>query len=230
MGQLPGRSSCLGHHPRMMDHKITALSARGGRVSLFHALLSTEAEYPPGLSLLPIRWNVSGLSGPTQENSQESQEIFGAVKRRQPPTTRLNSGLPGSPRHGSRATAKISSGGQCCGAPRFGHSPGAGRWGAETGTEPALTFWYMPLESNIGPAERRPALPGILTPDRDQRRKGPAKAAMGTTASRRSGRRSSRLTNLLRSDDTEAISSEAPDTAWPGSDSGRFYTFVTLDP
>jgi DNA invertase Pin-like site-specific DNA recombinase len=29
---------------------------------------------------------------------------------------------------------------------------------------------------------------------------------------------------------TEAIWSEAPDTAWPGLDSGPFYTFVTLDP
>jgi hypothetical protein len=34
----------------------------------------------------------------------------------------------------------------------------------------------------------------------------------------------------LRSDDTEAIWSEAPDTAWPGLDSGLLYTFVTLDP
>jgi hypothetical protein len=33
-----------------------------------------------------------------------------------------------------------------------------------------------------------------------------------------------------RSDDTGAISSEAPDTAWPGSDSGPFFTFITLDP
>jgi hypothetical protein len=33
-----------------------------------------------------------------------------------------------------------------------------------------------------------------------------------------------------RSDDTEVISSEAPDASWPGSDSGPFYTFVTLDP
>jgi hypothetical protein len=35
---------------------------------------------------------------------------------------------------------------------------------------------------------------------------------------------------MHRSDDTEAIWSEAPDTAWPGLDSGPFYTFVTLDP
>jgi len=33
-----------------------------------------------------------------------------------------------------------------------------------------------------------------------------------------------------RSDDTEAIWREAPDTAWPGLDPGVFYTFVTLDP
>jgi hypothetical protein len=32
------------------------------------------------------------------------------------------------------------------------------------------------------------------------------------------------------SDDTEAIWSEAPDTAWPRLDSGPFYTFVTIDP
>ena len=33
-----------------------------------------------------------------------------------------------------------------------------------------------------------------------------------------------------RSDDTEAIWSEAPVTAWPGLDPGPFYTFVTIDP
>ena len=87
---------------------------------------------------------------------------------------------------------------------RFPPRPRLVRPGAETGTRPDLTSWYIPLESGIGPAERRPAPPGILTPDRGQRRTGPAGAAMGTTASRRSGRRSSRLTNLLRSDDTEA--------------------------
>jgi hypothetical protein len=34
----------------------------------------------------------------------------------------------------------------------------------------------------------------------------------------------------LRSDDTETIWKEAPDTTWPGLDSGSVYTFVTLDP
>jgi hypothetical protein len=87
---------------------------------------------------------------------------------------------------------------------RFPPRPGSVRPGAETGTQPDLTSWYIPLESGIGPAERRPDPPGILTSDRGQRRTGPAGAAMGTTASRRSGRRSSRLTNLLRSDDTDA--------------------------
>ena len=90
---------------------------------------------------------------------------------------------------------------------RRGRSPprsGSVRPGAETWTQPDSTSWCIPLESGIGPAERRPAPPGILTPDRGQRRTGPAGAAMGTTAPRRSGRRSSRLTNLLRSDDTDA--------------------------
>jgi hypothetical protein len=33
----------------------------------------------------------------------------------------------------------------------------------------------------------------------------------------------------LRSDDTEAIWTEAPERAWPGLDSGPFYSFVTFD-
>ena len=49
-----------------------------------------------------------------------------------------------------------------------------------------------------------PAPPRVPTQDRDQRRTGPAGAATGTTAPRWPGGRSSRLANLLRSDDTDA--------------------------
>jgi hypothetical protein len=57
-----------------------------------------------------------------------------------------------------------------------------------------------------------------------------AGAGSGYCPRRRESRRILRATVRRHSDDTEAIWSEAPDTAWPGLDSGPFYTFVTIDP
>jgi len=59
--------------------------------------------------------------------------------------------------------------------------------GGSTGTQRDFTVRHIPLDSNHGPAERMPAPPEMLSQDRDQRRAGPARPAMGTTAPRWSG-------------------------------------------